>query len=353
MRIVHINLERTWRGGERQVLYLMEGLRRLGHECHLVARTNDIFISRAREQGFPVHVIKKPFVLSGHLFSGFDVVHAHETRGLQVAALWKTFNKKPLIFTRRVDNPPSGNILTRLVYSRIDSMAAISETISSVMKMWGFDASRIKVIYSAIETQRYVRQDAATKLKKRFGSKKVVGCVASLEKRKDHYTLLKAAHLIQRQRDDVVFVLVGAGDLRADLEREVSLLGLKNVMFEGYQDDPYSYYQVFDVFVMTSRQEGLGSSILDAFSYRVPVVATAAGGIPEIIKDHETGLLAEVSNPDKVALSIMQMLDDEELRKRCTDSAYVFLMERFTLDRMAQSYEQMYQEVLRCFSTLT
>jgi glycosyltransferase involved in cell wall biosynthesis len=209
------------------------------------------------------------------------------------------------------------------------------------------------VIYSAIETQRYVRQDAATKLKKRFASKKVVGCVASLEKRKDHYTLLKAASVIQRQRDDVVFVLVGAGDLRADLEREVSVLGLKNVIFEGYQDDPYSYYQVFDVFVMTSRQEGLGSSILDAFSYRVPVVATAAGGIPEIVKDHETGLLAEVGNPDKVAFSIMQMLYDDELRKRCTDNAYEFLMQRFTLDRMAQSYEQVYQKVLRCFSTLT
>jgi glycosyltransferase involved in cell wall biosynthesis len=232
-------------------------------------------------------------------------------------------------------------------------MAAISETISSVMKTWGFDASRISVIYSAVETQRCVLQDAATKLKKRFGSKKVVGCVASLEKRKDHHTLLKAASVIQRQRDDVVFVLVGDGELRADLEREVSLLGLKNVMFEGYQDDPYSYYQVFDIFVMTSGQEGLGSSILDAFSYRVPVVATAAGGIPEIIKDHETGLLAEVGNPDKVALSIMQMLDDEELRKCCIEGAYTFLMERFTLDRMAQSYEQMYHDVLRCFSTLT
>ena len=353
MKIVHINLERTWRGGERQVLYLMEGLRRLGHECHLVARRNDIFISRAREQGFPVHVIKKPFVLSGYIFSGFDVVHAHETRGLQIAALWKSFNRKPLIFTRRLDSPPSGNILTRLFYSRIDVMAAISENISSVMKTWGFDASQIQVIYSAVETQRYVRQDAVQKLKERFASKKVVGCVASLEKRKDHYTLLKAASVIQRQRDDVVFVLVGAGDLRADLEMEASLLGLKNVMFEGYQDDPYSYYQVFDVFVMTSRQEGLGSSILDAFSYRVPVVATAAGGIPEIIKDHETGLLADIGSPEMVAASILRMLDDETLRMSCIDRAYALLMERYTVDRMAQSYEQMYQDALSCFSTLT
>lgn len=346
MRIIHINLERTWRGGERQVLYLMEGLRTRGHECHLMARNNEEFVRRVRESGFPVHIIKKPFSFSGHILSGYDVVHAHETRGLQVAALWKSINRNPLVFTRRVDNPPSANILTRFVYSRIDAMAAISGTIGSVMKAWGFDASRIRVIYSAIETQRKVREESVVALKARFASKKVVGCVAALERRKDHATLLKAASVIKEQRNDVVFVLVGSGDLRDDLERQASLLGLTNVIIEGYQSDPYPYYQAFDVYAMTSRQEGLGSSILDAFLYRVPVVATAAGGIPEIVKDHETGLLADAGDHHKVAQSIMQMLDDPSLRKHCTEKAHEFIMKAFTIDHMSRSYEEMYQDVI-------
>jgi len=346
MRIVHINLEKTWRGGERQVLYLMDGLRRLGHECHLMARNNREFISHVRGKGFPVHVITKPFVASGHILSGFDVVHAHETRGLQVAAFWKTFNDKPLVFTRRVDNPPSDNILTRLVYGRVDTMAVISEKIGSVMKTWGFDTSRIRVIRSAIDTGRHVGADAVQRLKERFAGRKVVGCVASLDKRKDHHTLLKAASVVQGLRDDVVFVLIGSGGLRGDLEREVMRLKLSNVVFEGFQPDPYPYYQVFDVFVMTSRQEGLGSSILDAFLYRVPVVATAAGGIPEIVRDHETGLLAEAGNAQEIARLIIQMINDTDLRAACTSRAHEFLLERFTVDGMARSYDELYRQVL-------
>ncbi len=199
-----------------------------------------------------------------------------------------------------MDNPPSGNILTRFVYSRIDTLAAISGTTGTVMEKWGFDASRIKVIYSAVETRRESGREAVGKLRERFGLKKVIGCVASLEKRKDHLTLLQAASVVQKLRDDVVFVLVGGGDLMSELEQAASRLGLTNVVFEGFKDDPYPYFSVFDVFLMTSRQEGLGSSILDAFSYRVPVVATAAGGIPEIVKHQETGLLAEVGNPVEV-----------------------------------------------------
>lgn len=346
MRILHINLERTWRGGERQVLYLMEGLGRLGHESHLMARKNEAFVSRVRDKGFQVHVISKPFALYGHILSKYDVVHAHETRGLQIAALWKSLNARPLVFTRRVDNPPSGNILTRYFYNRIDTLSAISGTIGTVMKTWGFDASRIRVIPSAVETGRDIGVENVKRLKERFATKKVIGCVASLEKRKDHHTLLRAAGLIQKERNDAVFVLVGDGDLRGDLEGEATRLGLTNVVFEGYQDDPYPYYKVFDVFVMTSRQEGLGSSILDSFRYRVPVVATAAGGIPEIVKHGETGLLAEVGNPGSIAGYILQMLDDGPFRTRCTEAAHALLMEKFTIDRMARSYEQVYLDLL-------
>lgn len=347
MRIVHINLERSWRGGERQVLYLMEGLRRLGHECHLVARSNEAFVSRVRSQGFPVTVIRKPYLLSGAQLSGFDVVHAHETRGLQLAAVWKTVNRLPLVFTRRVDNPPSGNVLTRAVYARIDCLAAISGNIGAVMNAWGFDPGRVRVIPSAVESSPSPREDTVARLRERFRGRKVAGCVASLEKRKDHRTLLRAASLVQNVRQDVVFVLIGDGALGGELEDAARESGLRNVVFEGFQDDPSSYYPVFDLFVMTSRQEGLGSSILDAFASGVPVVATAAGGIPEIVINEETGLLADIGDAGMVADAILRMLSDDGLRTRCTGKARALLTDRFTIDRMAGAYEQVYQEVLR------
>jgi glycosyltransferase involved in cell wall biosynthesis len=346
MRIVHINLERSWRGGERQVLYLMEGLRRLGHDCHLITRRNEAFVSRVLARDFPVHVISKPFINRGSLLSGFHVVHAHETRGLQVAAVWKYVNRSPLVFTRRVDNPPSGNPLTRFVYGRVDGMGVISRAIGQVMTAWGIDPSRIRVIPSAVQTARDPNKETVSRLRERFKGRKVVGCVASLEKRKDHSTLLKAASLISQHRDDVVFILVGDGALRSDLEEEARRLGLFNISFEGYQDDPYSYYAVFDVFVLTSRQEGLGSSILDAFAYGVPVVATAAGGIPEIVRNEETGLLADIGDERGVAEAILRMLGDHDLRSRCVRRAGELVNEEYSIDGMAVAYDLLYREVI-------
>jgi glycosyltransferase involved in cell wall biosynthesis len=346
MRIVHINLERFWRGGERQTLYLMEGLRALGHECSLIARDNEAFIAHARAKGFAVRIIRKPFLVRGGNLSAYDVVHVHETRGLQLAALWKPVHKRPIVATRRVDNMPSRNILTRVMYAQVDRLAAVSGKIRTVMSDWGIRDAEMVVIPDAIETDREISEDAVRVLKKRFSPKKVVGCVAALEKRKDHHTLLKAASLIQDARDDITFVLIGDGGLRPELEKEASRLGLKDVVFEGYREDPYPYYRVFDVFVMPSQQEGLGSSILDAFLYRVPVVATRAGGIPEIVKDRRTGLLADVGDAGMVARSVMTMLDDERLRKACVEEAHAFVLEGFTLDRMAKAYERAYQDVL-------
>ncbi|HVN71511.1 MAG TPA: glycosyltransferase family 4 protein [Desulfomonilia bacterium] len=346
MRIAHISLERGWRGGERQTLYLMEGLRARGHDCHLIARNNEAFTAHVSRKGFRVQIIRKPFVIRGGMLSRFDIVHVHETRGLQMAALWKPIHARPIVATRRVDNTPSGNPLTRLMYGQADRLVVISDKIRGVMIDWGMKDEKISVIPDAVDLGTKPSEQSVSKLRERFRSKKVIGCVASLEKRKDHHTLLKAASIVQEKRDDAVFVLIGDGDLRFDLEREASRLGLRNVVFEGYQVDPYSYYRVFDIFVMTSRQEGLGSSILDAFFYRVPVVVTAAGGMPEIVKDGLTGLLAEPGNPLMIAQAILRMLDDMALRGRCVENAHALLMERFTIEHMSESYELVYHDVL-------
>jgi glycosyltransferase involved in cell wall biosynthesis len=346
MKIFHINLERGWYGGERQTLYLMDGLRSLGHDNTLLARNNDIFIHRVKEHGFPVNVINKPFMIHGWFLSHFDVVQAHEKRGLQLAALWKYYHKRPIIYTRRVDYKPGKHFLNRLIYKKVDHLVAISEKIKSIMVEWGFEQKRINVIHSSVSLDRVAQPKDSMRLKQQFQGKKVVGCVASLVRHKDHDTLIEAAAIVSRHRNDVVFVLIGNGNLRGSLENKVMRLGLKNIIFEGYQNNPYPYFYTFDVFTMTSREEGLGSSILDAYLYHVPVVATAAGGIPDLVKDGETGLLVPIENPHMTAQSILRMLDDEDLRQRCIEKAYALLEKEFTIKTMARSYENLYREVM-------
>jgi glycosyltransferase involved in cell wall biosynthesis len=346
VRILHINLERGWRGGERQTLYLMEGLRALGHECRLLARPNELFIGRTLKAGIPATSIKKPFLFHGSLLKGWDVIHAHESRGLQMAASWKPLHKRPIVYTRRVDYIPSRQPFTRMVYRRIDRLVAISSKIESVMRLWGFDPGMIRVIKSSVPLETSQSTDKVGELRARFGSRKVVGCIAALVGHKDHATLLKAASILDRTRPDVVFLLIGDGPLMKDLGKLASDLGLSNVIFEGYVEDPYPYFEIFDVFAMTSKEEGLGSSILDAFRYRVPVVATDAGGMPELVKDGETGLLVRVGDFRMVAEAVVRFLDDGRTRLECTENAHALVSKDFTVEAMSKAYEEVYLEVL-------
>ena len=346
MKILHINLERGWYGGERQTYYLMQGLRELGHTSIAFARINDLFAQRVSKDGFTVYPVRKPYFIHGHLLCNCDVIHAHEARGLQLAVLWKKIHKRPIIYTRRVDYYPAGHFINRLKYREIDRLVVISSTIKSMMIQWGVPAEKIRLIHSAVFLQKDFSSNTPENLKQRFQGKRVIGCVASLVRHKDHYTLLQAADIIRRYRDDVIFLLIGEGVLRLELERKVMDLGLKNILFEGYQDNPYQYFPIFDIFTLSSREEGLGSSILDAFLHRIPVVATAAGGIPDLIKDGETGVLVPIENPRMLAQGLLRMLDDVTLRTRCIEKAYALLQQEFTVEVMSRLYEALYREVL-------
>lgn len=347
MRILHINLEHGWRGGERQTLYLMRGLRDLGYENHLLARKNDLFVQQVLKFDFNVKVINKPFMIHGPFLRYFDIIQLHEVRGLQLAAFWKFFHSRPLIFTRRVDNMPSNHAFTRFKYKQVDRFIAISRKIKSVMIDWGLDEDLITVIPSAFSLESDAKPTKVYELKQRFLGRKIIGCVAALEDRKDHFTLLDAAALVNKQRDDVVFVLLGDGNLRGKLEARAKELNLNNVVFEGYQNDPHSYYMIFDVFLMTSRSEGLGSAILDAFFHRVPVVATAAGGIPELVFDEQTGLLTPVGSPEKIQQALLRILDNPNLCNRITTQAYSLLKQDYSVPQMARAYDYAYREVTR------
>ena len=346
MRVLHINLERGWRGGERQTLYLMKGLKEMGCENHLLARKNDVFVRKALANGFRVKVIHKPFLFHGPFLRRFDIVQAHEVRGLQLAAFCKRFHGRPLVFTRRVDNMPSHHFLTHYKYRQVDRLITISERIRSAMVQWGFAPGLITVIHSAINLENRAITARVEALKRRFSGRKVVGCVASLEQRKDHATLLEAAALVNKRRNDVIFALIGDGVLRKELEAKSRELDLDNVTFEGHQEDPYSYYPVLDVFLMTSKSEGLGSAILDAFFYRIPVVATEAGGIPELVVHGKTGLLAPVGSSQAIAAHLLRMLDHKDLRQRCTSQAYTLVERDFSICAMAKAYYDVYRELV-------
>jgi len=347
MRVLHINLAKGWRGGERQTLLLMEGLRELGVESVLLARPGEPLAERAGMGGFRVVTPAPPLVLRWNLARQFDLIHAHEARALQLAAVWKLMVRTPLVATRRVDFSPSRGFPTRFKYAQTDRIVAISNGVREVMARWGAGEEKLDIIHSAVPLHDQSRPERAVELRARFAGHRTIGCVAALVGHKDHATLLRAAARLQASHPNVRVVLVGDGELRSALEAQARDLGLRNVVFEGYQTDPYSYFRLFDVFVMTSREEGLGTSILDAFAYGVPVIATRAGGIPEMVKDGESGLLVDVGDDKAVAFALGSVLNDAQLGRRLVEGGRARIAADFSIASMAARYRALYEDLLK------
>lgn len=352
MKILHVDTEKGWRGGEQQLLYLVKELKERGVDVAVACRVGDELEKRCRKEGITVYPLKGnqtgDILRVGALGKDYDLIHAHAAKAHTIAALSKGFHRKPVIYTRRVDYPPKKNPLTELKYKLTDRVIAITEFVANVLKR-ELNLNDVEVIYSAVDENlfRKVEFNKVRAFRDRFRGKKIVGSVAALTEQKNIPNLVEAARIILKERGDTVFVVFGEGNLRNYLQDLIRKKGLEgSFVLAGFKEDVYNYVKGFDVFVLPSDYEGLGSSILTAMLLQVPVVATKVGGTPEVVKDGETGLLVERRNPVKLAGAILRLLDDEELRKRLTEKAYTTVVDKFSVGRMVDAYLRVYGEVV-------
>jgi len=174
----------------------------------------------------------------------------------------------------------------------------------------------------------------------------VVGNVAALVPHKGQRHLVEAARLVIQEMPDVRFVILGEGELREPLERQVHEHHLqKHVLLPGFRTDVIGCIKGFDLFTMSSVTEGLGTSLLDAMACARPIVATSAGGIPEIVEDGVNGLLVPPRDHAALADAIVRMLKDPARRQRMGDDGLARVTARFTVDRMVEQTAEVYARV--------
>jgi glycosyltransferase involved in cell wall biosynthesis len=174
----------------------------------------------------------------------------------------------------------------------------------------------------------------------------VVGNVAALTGHKDHATLVEAMALLRPRAPEARLVIAGEGELRSTLESLVRHRGLdERVVFAGFRGDLDRILPAFSIFCLSSHLEGLGTSLLDAMSFGLPVVATAAGGIPEAVEDGVSGRVVPPRDPPALAGALAEVLGDEETRRTLGDAGRRVFLERFTADRMVEETLRVLEEV--------
>ena len=358
MRILHLDEQRGWRGGEQQASYLIRGLVQRGHDVYIAGRPGAPFLTR--DHGAPLSgIVACPFANEGDLLTAWrlaryvrqnhiDILHAHTGHTHTMACLARTLARRGrVIVSRRVDFAPASNPFNRLKYAWPDRMVAISDRIAQVLRDSGLPEQRITVVHSAIDPARL---DAPPLSKADLGVPEdalVIGNVAALVDHKDQTTLLHAMACVVHELPRAHLLIAGEGPLRPALTALRDTLGLNDrVHFLGYRNDVPGILRALDVFVMSSKEEGLGTSVLDAMACGIPVAATAGGGIPEMVRDGQTGLLVPVGDAPALAKAILRLANDRAFAATLTRDAHALVLENFTVDRMVEGNLAVYESAL-------
>lgn len=349
MFAVHIDTAETWRGGQNQALLTVLGQASRGHRVALVAHPEGELRRRAETliETVPIGAHGEVDLRAAWQLSRLikrwqpDVVHAHDPHGVALGALALSIgtpDSNPiLVAARRVDFHIRGNAFSRWKYRQVTCFVAASHAIAAMLTEDGIEASRIATIHEGIDVER-VQQAPIANVHEEFwmpAGVPVVGNIAALVGHKGQKHLIDAAALVLRQVPDAHFLILGEGEMRPVLERQVKELHLeKHVLLPGFRTDVLSLLKAFDVFVMSSVTEGLGTSLLDAMAAARPIVATHAGGIPEVVIDGETGLLVPIRDHVRLAEAIVRVLKDRDLRGRLGAAGLRRVRAEFSVDRM-------------------
>jgi len=344
MHITHVNLARGFRGGERQTELLIKALAE-----HSPGKISQTLVCR-HDSPMRQHlqgVEKLGFQSSNHQLSGHfqlgdtQLVHAHDAKAVHWAYLHYRLKGTPYLITRRVDSPVKRKWFNQQCYSHASARVALSQVIKRLLEE--NQVGNITVIPSA-----YARltpsPEATRSFREDFADKFLVGHAgAVVDRHKGQRLLLQAAKKLERQVPDVQFIFLGDGDDLETLKAESSSLG--NVYWLGFKSNIADYLAGLDVFAFPSRNEGLGSVVLDVMQLGIPVIATEVGGIPDIVKHEQTGLLIPPDDADALANGIIDLRENAVLRQRLAQGA-TRRLDQYSPESMAESYWQLYQAIV-------
>jgi glycosyltransferase involved in cell wall biosynthesis len=358
--VLHVDPELQWRGGQQQALYLHLGMLARGYKSGFICNPGSELASRLKQHNVHYHRIRHRFevdLVAGFqlaLYSkihGYNILHLHSGHALSWGLLAKLFYPKlKLVAARRVDFHIGNNFISRWKYtgSGVNAIVAISKNIRNVMLQDGVPEAKIRLIYSGVDTHKFdhIVPDLSYRQHWQIPEEAIiVGTVAAFVAHKDYRNFLAAAAIALKSNPRLHFVAVGDG-IQMQIMKDLAIeLGIAHkVCFTGFQDKVGSLLKAFDIFVIASKKEGLGTSVLDAMSVGLPVVGTRAGGIAEMIEDGKSGLLVEARNSEALANAILKLAADEELRKHLGSNALKRVQD-FSKEQMVDDNIRLYEEL--------
>ncbi len=374
MKVIHLISGGDTGGAKTHVLTLLDNLRKQNIDVELLCIMEGIFTEEAREKGIPVTVIpqQRRWDLSVHRkildfinSSGCDLVHCHGARANYIALFIMNRVKVPMITTLHSDYKLDfkGNPRKQMIYTPINAFAlrrfknilTVTGAFKNMLIERGFKSDRLHVIYNGVDFDKKLKAVSPESFMESVGltyepDKKYVGIAARMYAVKGVEVFLGAAKLLAPKHPDTVFLVLGDGDMMPQckefvennkLSKQVKLLG--QIQGEQLMN---SYYSFVDVNTLTSYSESFPYALLEGARCRRATVATAVGGIPEMIRDGKTGYLVPSGDVAALADKIETLLDDDGLRHSMGNNFYDDARERFSVESMAKTHIDIYTNII-------
>ena len=357
MRVAHLVLTLDHGGLEYLAIQMSEHLQRRGIRSPIVVLTEGALVGEARRRGVETFVM--------HKGKGFDVRVVFALRRLlreQSIDVLHTHNFAPLIYGSLAARLCGiGTVNTRhgraalkthpLIWALTDRVVAVSEDARyELVRHNRIRPDKVRVVINAIDLTRSKGALAPTRNRRlELGlpaEAPLCGIVGRLSPEKDHRTLLGAIEVLRKSGSTAHLVIVGGGPLEGELKSLARSLGLDDcVHFMGFRSDVADLLPLFDLFVLSSKEEGISLTLIEAMAAGLPIVATRVGGNPEVVVHGETGLLVEAGEKAALANAIETLLAEPDTRRRMGLRGRERAILRFDLERLIDEYVAIYREI--------
>jgi glycosyltransferase involved in cell wall biosynthesis len=358
MKILHVDEQTGWRGGEQQASWLVEELAHRGYEVAIAGRPNSAILADDHG-GAPVEKFAVPMRSEGDLFSmrqlgkivrehNVDILHAHSSHAHTFACLAKKFaGRGKAVVSRRIDYQPKGSWLNRWKYSLPDQFIPVSRRVDEVLENYGVPARLRTLVYDCIrpdllDVEPLNRAEIGLETDTPF-----IFSAGALVGHKDIENLVRSVPYFIDRFPTARVLIAGEGPLQPQIERIISELGLNHVVtLLGQRPDVPNLLQTADLYASSSWTEGLGTSILEALAVGLPIVASDAGGIKEMVIDGQTGLLVPNRDPEALGNAIAQSLGNRTEALRMAENGIQHINAHFLPKHMVDGMINVYEKVL-------
>mgnify|MGYP000450409195 FL=1 len=358
MRILHTESSTGWGGQENRTMNELIAMRERGHEMAVLSRPGARIIERAKEAGFQTFAVNMRgvvdfpaiFKLRGVLKEFRpDVVNTHSGRDTQLAGMAaRSLCNRPLIVrTRHLALP----ITSKFSYSVLpDHVVTVSNYVERYLVEAGVPAKQVSTVSTGVDFSRYDRSTVQGNLREELGlaaDSLLIGTVAILRAKKGHAEILDAAPEVLKRFPKAHFVFAGDGPQTENLKARIAADGLTGrVHLLGLRRDVTNVLASLDVFVLPTHQEALGTAFIEAAAMGIPAVASNVDGVPEVVRDGQTGLLVPAQDGQALIEPLCRLLGDPVFRQGMGANASEFVHRKYSREVMAQGMEQLYQRLL-------